>query len=284
MSFGVSFHAAAVRAAFSLWPFPFAHERMMNLLEPPAQSGLHTRRLRGYPLAIQYDAASYIGRFLEYRGSYEEPMLRTISRLLRPGMRVLDVGANIGVHTMVAAHRVGQTGEVVAVEPQRETSRRLRENIALNQLSNVRVHQVALGSAAGTGRIHHVSRANDGMATMRLGDRELAASSELVEVTTLGQVVAEAWGGAGPDLIKIDVEGGELAVLEGGAETFRRNPPSYVLVECIERHLQRFGGSSRELVEWLECRGYQVRALSMGRWRRVRKGERMNADLLATRR
>jgi FkbM family methyltransferase len=284
MSLGASLHAAAARVAFSLWPFTFSHERLMNLLAPPVQSGLHTRRLRCYPIAIQYDAGSYIGRFLDYRGSYEEPMLRTMARLLAPGMRVLDAGANIGIHTLVAAHRVGQTGEVVAVEPQQATSRRLRDNILLNRLSNVRVHQVALGSAAGAGRIHHVSQGNDGMATMRLARSETCSSSESVEVTTLDRVIAEAWGGAGPDLIKIDVEGGELGVLEGGTETFRRCPPRYVLVECIERHLQRFGGSSRQLVEWLEGHGYQVRALSLGRWCRVGKLEGLSADLLATRR
>ncbi len=71
-------------------------------------------------------------------------------RYLRSGDSVLDIGANIGVYTLLAASEIGPTGQVLAFEPVPETSRRLLENIEINQLDNVQIYTCALGDKNGS--------------------------------------------------------------------------------------------------------------------------------------
>ena len=93
MSVADRIHGSIARLAFGLWPFPFAHERMMKVLNPPRNYGTRVRRLRGCPLRLEFDAGSYLGRFLDYRGMYEEALIRTMAEVLRPGGCMIDVGA-----------------------------------------------------------------------------------------------------------------------------------------------------------------------------------------------
>ena len=70
MSLARRARGAAARAVFAVWPFSFAHERLMALIDPPASPAWIRRRLRGYPLTIEFDRGTYLGRFLDYRGMY----------------------------------------------------------------------------------------------------------------------------------------------------------------------------------------------------------------------
>ena len=255
----------------------------MAVLDPPAHHGRSVRSLRGFPLRIEYDPATYVGRFLEYRGMYEEALIRTMARLLRPGMVMLDVGANIGLHTLVAAHRVGPLGHVLALEPQRRVHEQLEANIALNGLRNVTTRRIAASVHEGQLVLHQVNAGNDGQATLALGPGERAADTESVPVRTLDGILAEALPGRAPDLVKMDVEGAELDVLRSAPELFRTRAPGDLFIECIDRHLRRFDASSELLVGWLRGAGYSVRGLSAGRWRGVGSGRDLSADLWASR-
>ena len=82
-------------------------------------------------------------------GRYEPNEMYAMSKLISPGMRVVDVGANAGVFTLMAARLVGATGAVDAFEPSTRDRERLLANVSLNGLSNVKVHAEALGRASG---------------------------------------------------------------------------------------------------------------------------------------
>lgn len=276
-------HRNAARAVMRLWPFPFAHVRLMKFLRPPPPTeDALVCRLRGYPLRLKCDPRTYIGRRLYFRGMYEEPLVATMARLLTPGMTFLDVGANIGLHCVVAAHRVGPTGRVLACEPQQQTAGQLRENLALNGLTNVTVVQAALGEVEESRTLFQVSATNSGQATLALSATEEAKAVETVSVTTLA-TAAQAAGVERFDGVKIDVEGAELAVLRGSRSFLERHWPAFILVECIDPHLRRFGTSSRELIDFLEAHGYTVRLLRGGSWRPLGSKDGVSADLLATR-
>src|SRR5688572_19534133 len=130
---------------------------------------------------------------------------RHFARAVRPGDVIYDVGANVGSYTILASVLVGKRGRVVAFEPLAENVAYLERHVSLNTLSNVDVVPAAVGELCG---VSHFRRHAD-----RLQGRLDSEGDELVPVIALDDFVS---GGAPPPAcIKIDVEGGETAVLEG---------------------------------------------------------------------
>jgi len=274
---------AAAVAVFGLWPFSFGHDRLMALLEPPFRKRRTSTRVRGYPLQISFDGSSYIGRFLDYRGIFEEGVIRKMASVLSPGMGFVDVGANTGLHSLVAAHKVGATGRVLSLEPQRLVYQRLKANIALNNFSHVTAVNVAAGAADSELMLYHLSEANDGLATLALTADEKSSTHETARMVQLDPLIKSVFGDALPEVIKIDVEGAELEVLRGATDTFRQSRPNHVFVECIERNLNRFNATSGMLIKWLLDADFKVSGLKRGRWVGVLPEDGVSMDLLATR-
>jgi FkbM family methyltransferase len=144
-------------------------------------------------------------------GKYENEVLREIERWLRPGDTFVDVGANVGLFSVLAAGIVGESGTVVAVEPHPRVHRFLTENLALNSLQRVKTHQVAVGAEAGTAFLSD-RHADD--------QNALAATGTLaVSVVRLDSLLGDV-----PHIrvLKIDVEGHELEVLRGAGDVLQR--------------------------------------------------------------
>ena len=146
--------------------------------------------------------------------------------LLRNGDTVLDVGANIGTISLTASGIVGSAGKVYAIEPHPRTFVSLKSNIALNQRTNIDAINVALGAHSGT--IHFSNSTDDSQnAVIHLSELQ----SQFLEVPVrrmddlpLGKIPIT--------LLKIDVEGYEKIVLEGGPETLART--SYIYLEAYD--------------------------------------------------
>lgn len=188
-------------------------------------------------------------------GRYERPVLDALADLLQPGMEFVDVGAFLGYFTLAAAARVESRGRVWAFEPSAESRRLLERSVARNHLGNVTVVPLALGGSPGVAALSQP--ANPSMARLVRTDLERLPR---VEVTTL-----DGWcrdSGARPSVMKIDVEGAELEVLAGAAETLRRHRPSLVIEA---HHGPRVGASAVRLVEGLQESRYRVRPLTAGR-------------------
>ena len=275
--------AVLARVVLGLWPFSFAIDSLMILLRPPPLVGTRRRRLRGFPLIVEYDASTYIGNYLEYRGIYEDNIVRVLERRLREGMVFVDIGANIGTHSLVAAHLVGRRGRVIAVEPQVSFANGLRRSAEENGLSNIHVESVAVGRCSGSAILYDMSASNPGLATLA-GDRiEKATPIAEVQVRTLDEILAEQKITA-IDLVKIDVEGFEMEVLAGAQVTLRERRPTAILVECIDAHLRRGKSSAKELQQFLYTSGYDLARYRAGRWLPCNPGDVVNTDILALRR
>jgi len=268
---------------FWAWPWSWGHEHLMDMLNPSPPAGLVTRTLRGFPLRLTFDSGSYVGRFLYYRRMYEEGTIQFLRRVLVPGMSFLDVGANLGLHTTVAASLVGPSGRVIAVEPQADLCDLVRLNVTQNGLSNVSVIHAALGRQNGTAELHHVHAGNPAAAALRLQLGEQSLSSSPVPLRTLADVLGEAGLESSDLVVKIDVEGAELEVLEGAADCFDLRPPSIMFVECNDHHLRRFGASSLDLLGKLAALGYRVSSLRRGRRFDHAPSAPVNADVIAWR-
>ena len=123
-------HRHMARAAFRAWPFQWGHDRIMRRLRAPdLPETQRVGRLRRYGVRIRYNPSSYIGKYIYYRGLFEEPILRTIEQELDRDATFIDVGANIGQHTLVASTLAAN---VVAFEPQATVRQALQENLALS--------------------------------------------------------------------------------------------------------------------------------------------------------
>jgi FkbM family methyltransferase len=191
-----------------------------------------------------------IGRPYFVHGRYETELQALMRHMnLRDGVCV-DVGANIGLHTLEMSRLVGAHGRVIAFEPESHNFDILRRNLLANGCDNVRPLKCAVSDARGTARVE-LSETNFGdhrvVAGTPGGD---AGSSPPVEVTTLDDALSDI-----PDnavrFIKIDVQGHEMKVLHGMTETIRRNPDAIFMVEVSPSILPKYGSSASELVSAL---------------------------------
>jgi FkbM family methyltransferase len=244
------------------------------------------------PIAVRIEGAVELqllpfGQIPEllFTAGFEREELARVFRFLRPGMRVLDIGANVGLYTVLAAKRVGPGGGVWAFEPSSESRDRLVKNLALNRV-DARVLPLALGAA---GQARAALRREPGF---RDGDRYLSskpvadddAEVEMVPVVTLDDFVA-----ADPllreriDFLKMDIEGGEFAVFHGASAVLSDNPRLVMMFECKPAACARLGYDALDLLAFIESFGFQAYVLERGQWVRVRERGFLEENLWAAR-
>jgi FkbM family methyltransferase len=196
------------------------------------------------------------GSFLRYLTGDAEPEVQdALAELIEPGQTVYDVGANIGFFTILCSRLVGPQGKVYAFEPIPENLVTLRHNIALNKLTNVVVVEQALSASTGTAEMfvspwsafHSLNV--DGASKRENHGPD--GGQITVATVTLDEFV-QGDGISPPDLIKLDVEGAELLVVEGMRATLRSVQP-LLLVEVHD--------TNREYGEFIDSIDYCVRVI-----------------------
>jgi FkbM family methyltransferase len=175
---------------------------------------------------------------------YEEAEARFLRSCLRPGMTHLDVGANVGYLTAVAASRVGRSGRVVAVEPDPHNFRLLGRGIRANGWTQVTALNAAAGAESGAARLYK-SGAN-------LGDHRLYADGEArgraavkVPVIRLDDLFGPGQL-APPEVVKLDVQGYEGHVVRGLERVLAAGRPMAVLTEFWPHGMANAGTDPRE--------------------------------------
>lgn len=215
---------------------------------------------------------------------FVEPELIGLRDIVKPGDTCLDIGAALGLYTVSLSRLVGPQGTVHSVEPLVFAHPALSYLLRPREGRNIVRHSVALGTREGkdvmsvpvrhglpvTGRSFLTAGA-DGLGS----NTEFAEHLEVVVRTdTLDRFVA-ANGIDRLDFVKADVEGAELRVLQGGTETIEKFRPK-LLLEIEERHVERFGYRSEDVVDWLAERGYRMHTWQRGAWRQT---DRIRPDL-----
>jgi len=163
-----------------------------------------------------------------------------LSTVFRPGDTVVDVGANIGVLSLLASRRVGPSGCVLAIEAHPRTYLALLNNLKRNPATNVRPLSIAVGPEPGTVRFS--DRLDDDWNKV---DRDSGTLE--VEVKPLDDVCDAH---AHIDVLKIDVEGFELHVLKGSTNVLART--DCVLLECWSEHTRGFGYTPDDLISFMQ--------------------------------
>lgn len=184
-----------------------------------------------------------------------DPGLDNVYRMIRPGFTVVDAGAHIG-HVSIRFAQYAKRGFVHAFEPDAHSFQRLKENVLLNDFENIRIYPQALGAFAGNKSLYRIDPFNPGMNRILEQDPQVFYGREEVEVITLDQ-----WHEQNRihkiDLLKIDTEGYELHILEGGKNMIQRCKPILYL-ELIDLNLQQHGYDHRKVLHWLNEKGYSV--------------------------
>jgi FkbM family methyltransferase len=190
-------------------------------------------------------------------GRYEPNEMFAMSRLIGPGMCVVDVGANAGIFTLMAASLAGEGGSVHAFEPSPRDRERLLANVSINALKNVHVHSQALGREAGKATLEVAGSDHPGHNTIGgfAYSADTRAGSIEVDLMSLDDF---AQGLTRLDLLKIDVEGSETSVLQGARETLRKFRP-IIVAEAYDPSLRQLGTSASELLQLVRSYDYEIR-------------------------
>jgi FkbM family methyltransferase len=194
----------------------------------------------------------FVGRF------YELDLQLLLIELIRPGDRVVDIGANVGEISLLCSRLVGPEGIIDAFEPNPRCADQMTWAIARNRIGNIRLHRMGLASVetelclwvptnnSGEGSFAHAGPTANGAedvvesfsVAVGIGDKELANDPRPVA------------------FIKIDVEGFECHVLDGLSRTLGEHRP-LVTTEVVPQHLARAGKIPEELFSMMRDRGYE---------------------------
>lgn len=199
-------------------------------------------------------------------GAFERRTVAAYSRLVKPGDTVIDIGANIGAHTLFLSRLVGPQGRVVAVEPTAWAVQCLRRNLDLNpELARVVDVQQALLAATSGGPVPAEIYASWPLHGRDVHPKLRARpkSTSGAEAMTLDQLVQQKGIGR-VDFIKLDVDGQEVAILNGGMETLRRDHPT-IIFELSPYILAEAGDDAISLLSHLHDLGYRLYDLGLRR-------------------
>lgn len=197
----------------------------------------------GYCLYNKND--TYIGKAIEKYGEYSALEMTFLKQLCGFGDLIVEIGANIGTHTVALAKQVGQQGKVLAFEPQRLVFQTLCANIALNSLKNVDCHWAAMGAENSMVTVPEPDPCTQnnfgGVSLLNVQQGQQIRCHTLDSLLSLPQV----------KLIKIDVEGMEAEVLQGGKQLIQKfKPLLYIENDRIEK--------SAELMQLINSLGYRM--------------------------
>jgi FkbM family methyltransferase len=192
---------------------------------------------------------------------YYEPELLAVGRLIAPGSVVLDIGGSFGIFALFMAHFVGPKGKVHSFEPGRFSFEQITANVALNGLGErIVVHRAAASDRAETLRLFHIG---DAPVTFSVGGVEGMAAEE-VPAERVAEAIPPA-DAAKVSFIKIDVEGYELAALEGARPILEARHPA-IMFEVSADALARQGQTPAEMFAYLASYGYRFWLLEGGKF------------------
>lgn len=248
---------ACLRSGLPIRPrFEWLVRELRRALTPAA--GASTRMVRiARGLKMEVDVRSSVGSEIYYRGSCEINVARFIERTLTSGQVLLDCGANIGEMSLRASRIVGPEGRIYAVEPSPGTAAMLRKNAALNQVRNIEVLEVALSSHDANSTFF-MGAGSHSQTSSLWQPRDYAGEQTEVRSMTLMTLLAENRISQ-IDLIKLDIEGAELAVLQSAGPGLKRLDRFPVLVfEYNKRVADRVGWKLNDVLDVLVPLGYEV--------------------------
>jgi FkbM family methyltransferase len=209
-------------------------------------------------LCIELRMGTDISRLIFLGGEIDPNEFAFLAKVLKPGMHVLDVGANEGLYTLFFRKRVGAQGHVTAIEPSQRELEHLKRNLRRNNFSDVELHPIAVGDRRGSATLCVAETGHAGHNALGQPAAPWVSVSSKTDVA-LDTLDALASTSRWPKvhLIKMDVEGMEFAALRGAEELLSRDRPM-LLIEAEPESLALRGDTLAAMLAWLGERDYTV--------------------------
>ena len=232
-----------------------AHRAWKRLIWAPIRSRIYPEvETQIGERRIRVDQRDHIiSRTLYVYGAYEPELQRLMHSMSLHGAICIDIGANIGLHTIAMSELAGDSGKVFAFEPEEHNYRLLEHNLRINRVTNVVLNQSAVSDVEGVCRI--------GLNPINYGDHRISTAApeewmtREVAMTTIDASLRDFPDGA-VRFIKIDVQGHELHVLRGMENTIQRNPDAIMMIEIAPDLLLNAGTSATEVMGYLYRLGF----------------------------
>jgi len=201
-------------------------------------------------LADKYDR--YLSLWLRRFGLAEAEECKLISQLCRPGMSVVDVGANLGFYSLLLARHVGPAGRVWAFEPDPANFAMLQRNVKANGYTNIETVNKAVGVATGKDRLY--------VSDIHTGDHRTYPSAESRQSVPVEVVALDDFFPPDQriDLVKMDIQGSEGKALEGMKRILSSHPDLTILMEFWPMGLRQAGSVPEKVLEGLLGRGWKI--------------------------
>lgn len=253
----------SIRGAF--WHFLKLYKKYLTITTYKAHkykfynSGLITKRL------YQQEP------FVRFGKSFERKTISLMLRILKPDFIAVDVGANIGLHSLIISKALENSigNRIFAFEPSLATYRILEENIRINNCEE-RVHPINLGLSNTSGKLYlsipnsYNDYGEEADVFKYLKEESSDGNDEIVEVTTLDSWIKEN-NIDRIDFIKVDIEGAELLFLKG-AEYVLTNLRPIIILECYELFCKRFDYSVSDVIIFLDHLNYKILQYEEAQW------------------
>jgi FkbM family methyltransferase len=226
-------------------------------------------KLPYFPVRVRFDVSSeehiqfwwsqVLPYFDEKRGLFDYwgqdvGDLRFLWRILKPGMVFMDIGAYHGIYSVVAGKKLQGNGTVVAFEPSPREYRRLRMHLRWNGISYARAESLALGATVARTKFFQVASGDTTRNGLRPPDSDDSVTEISVDTVSLDQYVA-SHALERVDVIKLDVEGGEIEVLRGAGAVLAKFRP-VLICEVLDATTHTWGYEAREIIAALREQGY----------------------------
>ena len=195
-----------------------------------------------------------LGLSVSHYGTYEELEAKIMEEKIETGNIVVDIGANIGLHTLNMARIVGNTGQVFAFEPDPSNFEILKKNVKINNYKNIILEQKAVGDKHGRATLYQ----SDNPINHRIFPQiERATNQVQVELTNLDNYFDSDMIDK-INFIKIDVEGMEFGVLKGMKNILKNNKKIKILFEFVPKDTIEAGFIPIELLDYLTSNGFKL--------------------------
>lgn len=220
------------------------------LLPNPKSVGKHVlKTIHGVKMMIDPTIDKGVELSLFETGTYEKGTIQLLEKYLIPGSSFLDIGANIGLMSVIASRCVGERGIVYSVEANPNTVSILQTNIELNNCKNIELIPVALSDEQGTALLFENWEVNRGGASLiSQSDGQEAVEVKMERLDDLFDENTTI------HLVKIDVEGFEPQVISGGVKLFQKQLPIFI-IEVSEKREKQVGPSPLEVMELVQTIG-----------------------------
>jgi len=236
---------------------------LIKILIPSPKGRVCVYAKHGFVLQVDPLEDKGLEASLYNTGTYEEGTLFVLQQILNNGDVFVDVGANIGLMSLFASTIVGTSGKVISFEPHPNTVKILKQNIALNKYANIQVSTLALGKEIKDAFIYDYLPYNRGSATLiKQGG---SVKKQLVKQTTITSYFTDysLW----PSVLKLDVEGLELEVLQGANEMLTSDKAPILILECSIARENTEQQALGKIYTFLAQKNYSIYQLEKGKSR-----------------